>query len=189
MPLAQTQTTFGYFYKLAGSIKQAFYGSIEEYYSNVFSQIFLHEYGSEYWFQHNLKPSKRNTLYIDTDTNDGIYGMKGTLKFKVEESLPRKNYLCNPNATMGSFTQCAFDELKVNGCTKSINNIGGLFNETNICKNVSELLKKQDSGFQQLQKILHPEGNNTMKCVKPCKTTSFDVSLEKMDQNGKKFLK
>jgi hypothetical protein len=26
-----------------------------------------------------------------------------------------------------------------------------------------------------------------MKCVKPCKTTSFDVSLEKMHQNSKKF--
>ena len=26
-----------------------------------------------------------------------------------------------------------------------------------------------------------------MKCVKPCKTTSFDVSLEEMHQNSKKF--
>ena len=26
-----------------------------------------------------------------------------------------------------------------------------------------------------------------MKCVKPCKTTNFDVSLEKLHQNGKKF--
>ena len=26
-----------------------------------------------------------------------------------------------------------------------------------------------------------------MKCVKPCKTTSFDVSLETMHQNSKKF--
>ena len=39
----------------------------------------------------------------------------------------------------------------------------------------------------QLRKILYPEKNNTMKCVKPCKTTSFDVSLEKMHQNSKKF--
>ena len=40
---------------------------------------------------------------------------------------------------------------------------------------------------KQLQKILYPEKNNTMKCVKPCKTTSFDVSLETMHQNSKKF--
>ena len=41
--------------------------------------------------------------------------------------------------------------------------------------------------YKQLQKILYPEKNNTMKCVKPCKTTSFDVSLETMHQNSKKF--
>ena len=115
--------------------------------------------------------------------------MKGKLKFKVEESLPRKNYICNLNATMELFTQCAFKKLVINGCTKSINEIGGSFNETNICRNVSELLEKETIEFHQLQKILHPEENNTMKCLKPCKTTSFDVSLEKMDQNGKKFLK
>ena len=115
--------------------------------------------------------------------------MKGTLKFKVEESLPRKNYICNLNATMESYTQCAFKKLVINGCTKSINKIGGSFNETNICKNISELLEKETIEFRQLQKILHPEENHTMKCFKPCKTTIFDVLLEKMDQSGKKFQK
>ena len=128
-------------------------------------------------------------MYIDTNTNDDIYGIKGTLKYKVEESLPRKNYICNLNTTMELFTQCAFKKLVINGCTKSINKIGGSFNETKICRNVSELLEKEAIEFRQLQKILHPEKNHTIKCVKPCKTTSFDVSLEKMDQNGKKFLK
>ena len=115
--------------------------------------------------------------------------MKGTLKYKVEESLPRKNYICNLNTTMELYTQCAFKKLVINGCTKSINRIGGSFNETNICRNVSELLEKEAIEFHQLQKILQSEDNNTMKCVKPCKTTSFDVSLEKIDQNGKKFIK
>ena len=115
--------------------------------SSVFSQIFLHESGAEYWFQHNLKPSKRNVLYIDTNTNKGIYGIQGTLKYKVEDSLTRKNYVCDPNATIESFTQCAFDELDVNGCTRSINKIGGLFNETNICRNVSELDAKTTLGM------------------------------------------
>ena len=86
-------------------------------------------------------------MYIDTSTNNGIYGIRGTLKYKVEESVPRKNYVCDPNATMKSFTQCAFDEFDVNGCTKSINKIGGFFNETNICKNVSELIAKTDLGM------------------------------------------
>ena len=115
--------------------------------SSVFSQIFLHEPGSEYWFQHNLKPSKRNVLYIDTNTNNGIYGIQGTLKYKVEDSLTRKNYVCNPNATIESFTQCAFDELIVSGCASSINKIGGLFNETNFCKNVNETFVKTNLGM------------------------------------------
>ena len=149
----------------------------------------LHEYDSEYWFQHNLNPSKRNALYIDTTTNGGIYGSKIVLKYKVEESVARKNYICNPNATMKSYTQCAFDELAVNGCTKSINKIGGSLNETNICKNVSELLEKETLESQQLGKILYPEENDTIKCVKPCKTTSFDVSLEKVHKNVQKFSK
>ena len=126
-------------------------------------------------------------MYIDTDTNNGIYGIQGTLKYKVEDNIRRKNYVCNSTATMESYTQCAFDELDVNGCTKSINKIGNSFNETNVCKNLSELFEKQFLDYIQLQKILYPEKNDTIKCVKPCKSTSFDVSLEKMHQNSKKF--
>ena len=68
------------------------------------------------------------------------------MKYKVEDSLTRKNYVCDPNATIESFTQCAFDELDVNGCTRSINKIGGLFNETNICRSVVELDAKATLG-------------------------------------------
>ena len=149
----------------------------------------LHEHDSEYWFQYNLNPTKRNALYIDTNTNNGIFGSKITLKYKVEESVPRKNYICNSNGTMQSYTQCAFDELVVNGCTKSINKIGGFFNETNICRNVSEFFEYEKSEYDQLQNILYPEQNDTIKCVKPCKTTSFGVTLEKMHKNVQKFNK
>ena len=45
------------------------------------------------------------------------------------------------------------------------------------------------SDNKQLRKILYPEKNNTMKCVKPCKTTSFDVTFEKMHKNIQKFNK
>ena len=91
--------------------------------------------------------------------------------------------------TMGSYTQCAFYESVVNGCTSSINKIGGSFNETIICRNVSELLEKQTLERDQLENILYPEENDTIKCVKPCKTTSFDVTFEKMHKNVKKFNK
>ena len=155
----------------------------------VFYQILLHEHGSEYWFQYNLNPSKGNALYIDTNTNDGISGSKVILKYKVEENVPRKNYICNPKETMRSYTQCAFDKLVINGCTKSINKIGGSFNETNICRNVSVFLEKQKSEHEQLKSILYPEENDTIKCVKPCKTTSFDVTFEKMHKNIQKFNK
>ena len=69
------------------------------------------------------------------------------MKYKVEDSLTRKNYVCDANATIESFTQCAFDELIVSGCTSSINKIGGLFNETNICKNVKEIFDKTNLGM------------------------------------------
>ena len=128
-------------------------------------------------------------MYIDTNTNDGISGSKVTLKYKVEENVPRKNYVCNPKGSMRLYTQCAFDKLVINGCTKSINKIGGSFNETNICRNVSELLEKQTSEHNQLKDILYPEENDTIKCVKPCKTTSFDVTFEKMHKNIQKFNK
>ena len=91
--------------------------------------------------------------------------------------------------TMGSYTQCAFYESVVNGCTSSINKIGGSFNETIICRNVSELLEKQSLGRDQLENILYPEENDTIKCAKPCKTTSFDVTFEEMHKNVQKFNK
>ena len=91
--------------------------------------------------------------------------------------------------TMRSYTQCAFYESVVNECTSSINKIGGSFNETIICRNVSELLEKQTLERDQLENILYPEENDTIKCVKPCKTTSFDVTLEKMHKNVQKFNK
>ena len=149
----------------------------------------LHEDDSEYWFQYNLNPSKRSALYIDTSTNDGIFGSRVTLKYKVEENVPRKNYICNPKETMRSYTQCAFDKLVINGCSKSINNIGGSFNETNICRNVSAFSGKKTLERDQLENILYPEENDTIKCVKPCKTTSFDVTFERMHKNIQKFNK
>ena len=149
----------------------------------------LHEDDSEYWFQYNLNPSKRSALYIDTSTNDGIFGSRVTLKYKVEENVPRKNYICNPKETMRSYTQCAFDKLVINGCSKSINNIGGSFNETNICRNVSAFSGKKTLERDQLENILYPEENDAIKCVKPCKTTSFDVTFERMHKNIQKFNK
>ena len=147
----------------------------------------LHEDGSEYWFQYDLNPSKGNALYIDTNTNDGIFGSKVTLKYKVEENVPRKNYICNPKETMRSYTQCAFDKLVINRCNKSINKIGGLFNEINICGNVSAFFEKSE--HDQLKNFIYPKENDTINCVKPCKTTSFDVTYEEMHNNVQKFNK
>ena len=107
---------------------------IEKSSFNVFSQILLHEHDSEYWFQYNLNPSKRSALYIDTNTNDGIFGSRVTLKYKVEENVPRKNYICNPKETMRSYTQCAFDKLVINGCSKSHTGQKGLWFHQNLYK-------------------------------------------------------
>ena len=42
------------------------------------------------------------------------------LKYLVDEKINRKQYRCDPTATMKSFTQCAFQELGNNGKTIKI---------------------------------------------------------------------
>ena len=54
-----------------------------EFFQNSFIrfQIFLHEAGLEYWIQYGLNPSKKEVVYISTDTKDGTFGIQGKLKY------------------------------------------------------------------------------------------------------------
>ena len=144
----------------------------------------MHEAGNEYWLQYDLSPSKSSVVYIDTGTNDGTYVIDGTLKYSTEEKIPRKDFTCDPNATIESFTQCAFNELQDFECSSAIVRIGKYFNETNICKNLTKLHENHKLHKEHLGTILY-SSRNPSKCIRPCKTSSFDVSLRKRHENGK----
>ena len=147
----------------------------------------MHEAGNEYWIQYGLSPSKTKVVYIDTNTNDGTYGIEGNLKYSTEEKVSRKNSECNINTTIESFTQCAFNELEDYECSSAIDRIGKYFNETNICKNHTQLLDNYyligGTSGHLTHTLLSPL--SPTKCVRPCKTSSFDVSLKKEHENAK----
>ena len=147
-------------------------------------QIFLHEAGSEYWFQYGLTPAKKSVVYIDTNTDDGTYGIEGILKKSIKQEVSRKAVKCDLNATMESYTNCAFNELKEYGCSPAINKIGVYFNETSICKNMTQMEENWMITYKQLRDTLTSADSST-RCMKPCKTTSFEVSLKKSHENGK----
>ena len=144
----------------------------------------MHEAGDEYWLQYDLNPSKTSAVYVDTSPNDGTTAMEGKLRKHVEDKTPRKNFKCDPNATMESFTRCAFNEIEDYECTPAINKIGSYFNETNICKTLDELNNNKHLINSQLSKTLYSQSSNS-SCIKPCKSASFQVSLQKKDGNGK----
>ena len=150
----------------------------------LFFQIFLHEAGNEYWIQYGLSPSKTKVVYIDTDTNDGTYGIEGNLKYSTKEKVSRNNSQCDTNATIESFTQCAFNELEDYECSSAIDRIGKYFNETNICKNLTQLLENYKLTCNHLASTLY-SSNSPTKCIKPCKTSGFEVSLKKEHENAK----
>ena len=144
----------------------------------------MHEAGNEYWIQYGLSPSKTNVVYVNTDSNDGTYGIEGNLKYSTEEKVSRKNSECDVNTTIESFTQCAFNELEDYECSSAIDRIGKHFNETNICKNLTQLLENYEQIRHYIGGILY-SSNSPTKCIKPCKTLGFDVSLKKDHENAK----
>ena len=144
----------------------------------------MHEAGVEYWLQYGLSPSKKSVVYVDTNTDDGTYAIYGTLKYVMEDKVLRKNYKCEPNATMESYTRCTFNEIEYHKCSPAINRVGYSFNETNICKNLTELNDKHNLITKQLKYTLYNQSSPS-SCIKPCKTASFEVSLQKKDGNGK----
>ena len=144
----------------------------------------MHEAGDEYWLQYGLSPSKKTIVYIDTNTNDGTYAIYGTLRYVMEEKVPRKNYKCDPNATIESYTHCVFNEIEDDKCSPAINKAGYYFNKTSICKNFTELNNNLNLITSQLKNTLYNQSSPS-RCIKPCKTASFEVVLQKKDDNSK----
>ena len=145
----------------------------------------MHVSGDEYWLQYGFNPSKKSVVYIDTKSNNGMYGMEGELKYVIHGKVPRKNYKCDAVATMESFTKCAFNEIDEYECSSAINRIGKYLNETSICKNFAQLSDIDKSTSDQLASILYSKNNSLTNCIRPCKTTSFEISMKKDHENSK----
>ena len=106
------------------------------------------------------------------------------MKYRVKEEVPHREVKCDLNATIESYTNCSFNELKEYGCYPAINKIGVYFNETSICKNMTQMEENWMITYKQLRDTLTSADSST-RCMKPCKIKSFDVSLKKQHENGK----
>ena len=106
------------------------------------------------------------------------------MKYSDKQKVPRKEFSCNPNATIESYTNCSFNELKEYDCDVAINRIDTYFNETNTCKNYTQMEENWKLIYKQLGDTLYNATSPT-KCIKPCTTTSFEVSLKKSHENDK----
>ena len=111
------------------------------------------------------------------------------MKYMVKESINRQIFNCDPNTTLASFTECAFNNIEDHGCSVAINNIGNLFNETKFCKNESKFQDVVGNNYQELSDFLHPKNESQPKCIRPCRTVEYEISLQKKNENGKLLLK
>ena len=59
------------------------------------------------------------------------------------------------------------------------------FNDTNICENMSDFIIMKRKELQLLRNELYDNETISTKCIKPCQTVSYEVSIQKLHQNVK----
>ena len=59
--------------------------------------------------------------------------------------------------------------------------VGQSFNETKFCNNSMDFTKVKKDEVSTLMGFLY---KNSIKCVKPCNTVSYEVSLQKLNKNA-----
>ena len=59
--------------------------------------------------------------------------------------------------------------------------VGKSFNETKFCNNSMDFTKAKKDELSTLMGFLY---KNSIKCVKPCNTVSYEVSLQKLNKNA-----
>ena len=151
--------------------------------SQLFSQIYLHEEGVEYWIQLFLFPGS-SPSFTEIDTRKGISYQIGILKYKIHQNVNSKQYQCDPNASMESFTKCAFSPFKNLGCTPIFTKLGMNFNESNICTNYSAFKEMEAKILDHLRSTLRYNGLNR-ECMEPCSKVSYDASFREMHKNAR----
>ena len=151
--------------------------------ANFFSQIYLHEKGAEYWIQLFLFPGS-NPSITEIDTRKRIAYQIGILKYKIHQNVNSKQYQCDPNASMESFTKCALGPFKNLGCTPIFTKLGMNFSESNICTNYSIFKEREAEILDHLRNTLRNNGLNS-ECIRPCSKVSYDASFREMHKNAR----
>ena len=141
---------------------------------NVTFQIFLHEFGCEYWRQTWNSPCKFSHIEIDPKAMKNVALILVKLKVFVHENVQNEN--CEPKGTMETFTKCCLSQLK-NNCTMIIDKFDQKFNQTKFCKE-----KYQQKLFEQLTN-LRELATKGKKCLKPCKSFHFEAKIQEIHQN------
>ena len=59
--------------------------------------------------------------------------------------------------------------------------VGKSFNESKICNNSMDFTRMKQAELKTLMNFVY---NNSIKCVKPCNTVSYEVSLQKLNKNA-----
>ena len=59
--------------------------------------------------------------------------------------------------------------------------MGKSFNETKFCNNSMDFKKAKNDELSTLMGFVY---KNSIKCVKPCNTVSYEVSLQKLNKNA-----
>ena len=59
--------------------------------------------------------------------------------------------------------------------------VGKSFNETKFCNNSMDFKKAKNDELSTLMGFVY---KNSIKCVKPCNTVSYEVSLQKLNKNA-----
>ena len=60
------------------------------------------------------------------------------------------------------------------------------FNDTNICGSMGDFVNMKKKEQLLLRDVLYGNGtNNSIKCIKPCQTVSYEVAIQQLHQNIK----
>jgi len=151
--------------------------------------VYVHEPGAELWLQASLKPTKIMSVDVDGSgmVENDMAEILVTLAKNELTNVNRKDYRCDPDRTLKSFTECAFDylrdKLESNNCTSMVLQVNRSLEESNICQDVGEFQKARNGEKEMLEQIL--VNSQYEACMKPCSKVEYFAAVSKTHKNSK----
>ena len=149
--------------------------------------MYVHEPGAELWLQASLKPGKIMSVKVDGSEMDDIAYMLVTLVKNEVTNVNRKDYRCDPEKTLKSFTKCAFDflrlRLKSNNCTSMVSQVNSTLEQSKICQELGEFNQRRVQEKDLLEKVLVQ--SQYEQCMKPCSKIEYLAQVRKTHKNAK----